>query len=86
MDILANVAAIVRVLLVAVAIGAGVTLWANRDGCEWLARLFLKLARSEKVDGYHSHHTLEFGSGPPQGEPELTIGIVHKPNRGARAV
>jgi hypothetical protein len=64
----------------------GVTLWANRDGYEWLARVFLKLARSEKVDGYHSHHTLEFGPGPPQGEPELTIGVVHKPTRGARAV
>ena len=59
----------------------GVSLWANPDGFEWLARLFLKLARSAKVDGYHSHHTLEFGRQPPMGEPELTIGVVHRPQR-----
>jgi hypothetical protein len=59
----------------------GVNLWANRDGYEWLARVFLKLARSEKVDGYHGHHTLEFGRGPSTGGPELTIGVQQNPDR-----
>ncbi len=59
----------------------GVNLWANRDGYEWLARIFLKLARSEKVDGYHSHHTLEFSRGPSTGDAELTIGLVTHPDR-----
>jgi hypothetical protein len=58
-----------------------VNVWANPEGFEWLARLFLKLARSHKVDGYHSHHTLEFARRPPTGEPELTVGVVHRPDR-----
>jgi hypothetical protein len=57
----------------------GVNLWANPDGFEHLARFFLKMARSEKVDGYHSHHTLESGQGPATGDAELTITVVHEP-------
>jgi hypothetical protein len=40
----------------------GVSLWANADGFEHLARYFLKMARSGKEQGYHSHHKLEFCS------------------------
>ena len=57
----------------------GVNLWANPDGYEHLARFFLKMARSGKVDGYHSHHTLESGQGPSTGAAELTITLVHEP-------
>ena len=57
----------------------GVNLWATPDGFEHLARFFLKLARSDKVDGYHSHHTLESGGGPSTGDAELTITIVREP-------
>ena len=56
-----------------------VSLWANAEGYEWLARYFLKLARSEKVDGYHGHHHLEMTNGPIMGGPELTIGICRRP-------
>lgn len=57
----------------------GVNLWANPDGFEHLARFFLKMARSGKVHGYHSHHTLESGQGPSTGEAELTITVVQEP-------
>ena len=66
-----------------------VTLWANRDGFEHLARYFLKLARTSKVDGFHSHHQLElhFGAdGPAVGGPELTVGVMVAPPRQPRAV
>ena len=54
----------------------GVLLQANKEGYEHLARYFLKLARTEKSDSFHSHHSLEFGQ-ENHGEPELTI-IVNK--------
>ncbi|MFZ0807000.1 MAG: hypothetical protein WAN03_12480 [Candidatus Sulfotelmatobacter sp.] len=54
-----------------------VTLWANSDGFEHLARYFLKLARAGKTVGYHAHHSLEY-SGPP-GSPELTIIFAQAP-------
>jgi hypothetical protein len=54
-----------------------VELWATPDGFEHLARLFLKLARGNKVAGYHGHSPLEFGMEPSYGDgPELTIGVV----------
>ncbi len=59
-----------------------VTLWANQEGFEHLARYFLKLARTPKHDGFHSHHQLElrFGAdGPTKGGPELTIGVTPAP-------
>ena len=59
-----------------------VQLWATPSGFEHLARYFLKLARTPKASGYHGHHTLEFGGGPPLGEPELTIGVVEHPFAG----
>jgi hypothetical protein len=41
-----------------------------RDTCfEHLARFFLKMARTDKANGYHSHHTLESGQGPSVGDP-----------------
>jgi hypothetical protein len=49
-----------------------VALFANRDGFEYLARYFLKMARTGKCVGYHGHHSLEYG-GPPAERPELTI-------------
>src|SRR5687767_8816969 len=55
-----------------------ITLLANEDGFEHLARFFLKLARTGKSNGYHSHHTLEFGV-TGRGGPELTIGIIPAP-------
>src|SRR5215472_3325988 len=55
-----------------------VTLFANADGFEHLARFFLKMARSGKYHGYHSHHNLEFGK--HQSEPELTIGFANRPS------
>jgi hypothetical protein len=62
----------------------GVNLWANPEGFEHLARIFLKLARSKKMDGYHSHHTLESGQGPSTGETaELAIGLMHERPTGA---
>ena len=56
-----------------------VDLWANADGFEHLARFFLKMARSGKSPGYHSHHPLEFGA-PTPAAPELTIGIKPAPD------
>jgi len=55
----------------------GVTLFANADGFEHLARYFLKMARNGKKDGYHAHHPLEFGK-LPEG-PELTVIFVNEP-------
>jgi hypothetical protein len=46
-----------------------VTLRANSDGFEHLARYFLKMARSGKNPGYHAHHHVE--AGMMEG-PELT--------------
>jgi len=54
-----------------------VTLFANADGFEHLARYFLKMARAGKADGYHAHHPLEFGK-LPEG-PELTVVFVNEP-------
>lgn len=54
-----------------------VSLFANSDGFEHLARYFLKMARGGKVHGYHAHHPLEFGA-LPQG-PELTVTFVEQP-------
>jgi hypothetical protein len=54
-----------------------VTLFANADGFEHLARYFLKMARTGKKNGYHAHHTLEFGR-LPEG-PELTIILASEP-------
>jgi len=53
-----------------------VTLHANADGFEHLARYFLKMARTGKRHGYHAHHSLEFGKEPQY--PELTIAFVKK--------
>ncbi len=55
-----------------------ITLCANPDGFEHLARYFLKMARSGKVLGYHAHHTLEFGESGGSG-PELTIMVADAP-------
>ena len=54
-----------------------VTLWANADGFEHLARYFLKMARTGKRHGYHAHHSVESGNLP--GSPELTITFVDSP-------
>ena len=48
-----------------------ISILANSDGYEHLARFFLKMARTNKKDGYHSHHPLEFLS--EEFYPELTI-------------
>ena len=53
------------------------TLRANSDGFEQLARFFLKMARTGKNPGYHSHHTLEFGL-RDQG-PEFTVILAERP-------
>ncbi|MFZ0477756.1 MAG: hypothetical protein WAL71_01310 [Terriglobales bacterium] len=55
-----------------------VSLFANADGFEHLARYFLKMARTEKRHGYHAHHTLESGKLPGE-SPELTITFVNEP-------
>jgi hypothetical protein len=55
-----------------------VTLSANVDGFEHLARYFLKMARSGKNLGYHAHHTLEYGDEPGP-KPELTIALGEAP-------
>jgi len=55
-----------------------VTLWANGDGFEHLARYFLKMARTGKRHGYHAHQPVEFGRLPEE-VPELTITFVDKP-------
>lgn len=60
--------------------GGNVTLRANADGFEHLARYFLKMARSGKALGYHAHHIAEFG-GDPGSQPELTI-IIGEPPAG----
>jgi hypothetical protein len=51
-----------------------ITLSANSDGFEHLARYFLKMARSGKRNGYHAHHALEFGE--EAGAAELTIAFA----------
>jgi len=56
-----------------------ITLSANTDGFEHLARYFLKMARSGKHPGYHAHHSLEYGGGPVD-EPELTIMLASAPD------
>lgn len=57
--------------------GAGnINLFANAGGFEHLARYFLKTARGGKRDGYHAHHSLEFGK-ESQGS-ELTTTFVDK--------
>jgi len=59
-----------------------VEVWANQDGFEHLARYFLKLPRTSKRDGYHSHHRLELRfaeDGPSLGGPELTVGLTSAP-------
>ena len=62
----------------------GVNLWANPEGFEHLARYFLKLARSDKVDGFHAHHALDADQeGPTMGGPELTTGLAKRPERTA---
>ena len=55
----------------------GIILQANKEGYEHLARYFLKLSRTEKNNGFHSHHALEFGK-DNHGEPELTIVVVSR--------
>lgn len=55
----------------------GIILQANKEGYEHLARYFLKLSRTEKSNGFHSHHALELGQ-ESYGEPELTIAVVSK--------
>lgn len=54
-----------------------VTLWANADGFEHLARYFLKMARTGKNPGDHAHHSPEFGN--PEPGAELTICICDRP-------
>jgi hypothetical protein len=54
-----------------------ITLRANEDGFEHLARYFLKMARTKKYVGYHAHHSLELGK-YPEG-PELTIMLAEEP-------
>lgn len=54
------------------------TLWANADGFEHLARYFWKMARTGKNPGYHAHHSLEFGGDREPG-PELTIAFANRP-------
>jgi hypothetical protein len=53
-----------------------VTLLANAEGFEHLARYFLKMARTNKNVGYHAHHSLELGM-YPEG-PELTIMLANE--------
>jgi hypothetical protein len=55
-----------------------ITLFANPDGFEHLARYFLKMARTGKRVGYHGHHALEYGGRPSEG-PELTITLGEAP-------
>jgi len=49
-----------------------ITLSANADGFEHLARYFLKMTRTGKRLGYHGHRTLEYGGSPGLG-PELLL-------------
>ena len=60
-----------------------VELWATPDGFEHLARHFLKLARTNKAPGFHSHSPLESGRPPTGAGPELTIGVTDAPEAGA---
>ncbi len=55
-----------------------ITLFANPDGFEHLARYFLKMARTGKRVGYHGHHALEYGGSPSEGA-ELTITLSESP-------
>jgi len=55
-----------------------ITLLANSDGFEHLARYFLKMARTGKRVGCHGHHALEYGSLANEG-PELTITLGEAP-------
>jgi hypothetical protein len=57
--------------------GGNISLFANEEGFEHLARYFLKMARTEKCVGYHAHHPLELGR-LPEG-PELTIMLANEP-------
>jgi len=50
-----------------------VNLFATSDGYEHLARYFLKMARAGKRNGYHAHHTLEFGGSPERRELTITF-------------
>ena len=54
-----------------------ITIRANADGFEHLARYFFKMARSGKAVGYHAHHGLEFGD--TSAPPELTIVFCEPP-------
>ena len=56
----------------------GVTLYANPDGYEHLARVFLKMARTNKALGYHAHHAMELGQSS-YGPPEFTIALSNEP-------
>jgi hypothetical protein len=56
-----------------------ITLRANEQGFEHLARFFLKMARSGKILGYHSHHTVQYGD-EPGSQPELTIILAEAPS------
>ena len=60
-----------------------VSLYANAEGFEHLARYFLKMARTGKAPGYHGHHSLELGKGLTEPYPELTISIVETPREPA---
>ena len=50
----------------------GILLQAHKEGYEHLTRYFLKLSRTEKNKGFHSHHALELGE-ESHSEPELSI-------------
>ena len=56
-----------------------VTLRANAEGFEHLARYFFKMARSGKMLGYHAHHPLEFGDAIGDAQSELTIIFTDAP-------
>jgi hypothetical protein len=57
-----------------------VTLLANHEGFEHLARYFLKMARTNKARGYHAHHSLELGDANFPRAAELTIGVGEAPS------
>ncbi len=56
-----------------------ITLSANAEGFEHLARYFLKMARTGKSPGYHAHHSLEMGKDNTEPFPELTIVMDEAP-------
>lgn len=60
-----------------VEVNGSVTLLANADGFEHLARFFLKMARTGKYPGYHSHHSVEFGK---ETGAELTVAFADRPS------